>query len=410
MRGMRGVRGRPIDSHQGPPGQRREHEDREPGQPHHKHHFNEGPAIIEPMIHRGGGRGMRGGGRGAPYDRPPMKSRDDFNVAPRYYPNKDDLRSGGAHGGAPSRGFYNERDYYRNMQEERIARKRDFDPHHHFYMRDGPHKMGGFRGGHRGGGEWDFYHQPRYGYDQQQYGRHGGKPGPRHEGEEEPMRYNGMGPESENYRHPPMRYQGDEMRYNERPPMGMRGGRGGMFPMELHGREERDDRTRGEEFDDSARGGRLERGGAMRGRRGGPGPGGAPYGSNRYGTGNGTGNNNNDEDKPSFSNRGGDRDIENRIESGDLRIIEAGSRARGMPSRGNMRMRGGGRDEFRGDFRGGAEMRGMRGMRGTRGGTNEFRPPTMEGREDEMESPQIISGPPRGMRGRGDFGGRGRGG
>lgn len=193
-----------------------------------------------------------------------------------------------------------------------------------------------------------------------------------------------MGPDSDNYRHPPIRYQGDEARYNDRPPMPMRGGRGNMFPVDVHGREERDERSR-EDYEDSGRGGRHERGGPMRGRRGGPGQASAPYGSNRYGSGNGTGNNNNDEDKPSFNSRGGDRDIENRIESGDLRIIEAGSRARGMPSRGNMRMRGSGREDFRGDFRGGAEMRGMRGMRGSRGG--EFRPTVMEGREDEMENP-----------------------
>ena len=75
-----------------------------------------------------------------------------------------------------------------------------------------------------------------------------------------------------------------------------------------------------------------------------------------------------------------------------------------------MRMRGGGRDDFRGDFRGG-EMRGMRGMRGGgRGMPSEFRASSTEGRDDESSEPQIIDGPARGIRGRGDFGGRGRGG
>ena len=94
MRGMRGMYGPP----QGPPPQRRDRDDRDLGPPMNNHrHRDDGLTIIEPQRSRGGGGGpgMRGGARGgahgAPSDRPPMKSFDDFHVPPRGYHEKDDL-------------------------------------------------------------------------------------------------------------------------------------------------------------------------------------------------------------------------------------------------------------------------------------------------------------------------------
>jgi len=286
-----------MDGHQGPP-PRREHGDRDQGHP--KHHFESGPAIIEPMIYRGGGRGMRGGARGAPMDRPHYKSRDDFNVAPRYFDDRDDLRGqgpphSGPHGYFNERQDHRERDYYRNMQDERMVHKRGFEPANPYFQggRDGPVPM---RGGHRGGGNWGFNSRYQGGYggynDQQQQPYRQGKPGgPRGDGKDEPMRYNQGSNMDYDGRG---RYQGnDDIRYKEsRGPM--RGGHGAQsfYPDDMHDRE---DKNRGD-FDEPTRGGRMERGGPMRGRRGGPGAGGATYGSNRYGPGSGTGNNNNDDD------------------------------------------------------------------------------------------------------------------
>jgi hypothetical protein len=198
-----------MDGHQGPPRPPREHGERERDQGHPKHQYEAGPAIIEPMSYRGGGRGMRGSRGGAPIERGSFKSRDDFNVAPRYFENREDLRTQGPpHSGPP--GYFQERDrerdYYRNMQEDRMDhRQRGFETPRGGYFpgRDGPMPMRGHRGGPAWGG-YSRYQGGYNGYEQQPYRK------PREEGEQ-PKRYNG-GPPMDYEPRGERRYQGDEMR------------------------------------------------------------------------------------------------------------------------------------------------------------------------------------------------------
>ena len=159
MRGSRGMFGPPH----GPPPHRRDRDDRDQGTPiGNDRHRDSGFEILEPQRSRGGNPGMRGGARGAPSDRQPMKSFDDFNVAPRGYHEKDDLIEQEHHSGAQRErhgGYYDHRErdrdqgYYRNMPEERFTRQDYYDgppSYYQQYQREEPHGMRGGRGGHRG--------------------------------------------------------------------------------------------------------------------------------------------------------------------------------------------------------------------------------------------------------------------